>query len=191
MSDVVDPLDPEVLVEAARGGDPDAWESLYRGVYPRLRRYVASRVGPADAEDLVSETMTRAVAAIEGFTWEPAGFDGWVFGIARRVTADHNRRSARRRDQPLVSLDRSSDGDELGAGLERDDEHVQLREALARLGDDDRELLQLRALGELSFDDVARIVGKRPGAVRTASSRAVARLRAIMAELEAQPVRRG
>lgn len=191
MSDAVDPLDPERLVEAARAGDPDAWESLYRRVYPRLRSYVASRVGPADAEDLVSETMTRAVAAIDSFSWEPAGFDGWVFGIARRVTADHNRRSARRRARPIVSLDRSSDGADHGAGLERDDEHAQLREALGRLSDSDRELLELRAIGQLTFDEVARLLGKRPGAVRTAASRAAARLRAILIELEGQEVRRG
>ena len=191
MSDVVDPVDPEGLVEAARGGDPDAWETLYRRVYPRLRSYVASRVGAGDAEDLVSETMTRAVAAIDRFRWEPAGFDGWIFGIARRVTADHNRRSARRLAQPVVSLDRSAEGDDHAAGLERSAEHARLRDALARLSDDDRELLELRAVGQLSFEDVARVLGKRPGAVRTASSRAVARLRAIVAELEGEEVRRG
>ena len=191
MSDVVDPSDAELLVEAARRGDADAWETLYRRIYPRLRSYVAGRAGPGDVEDLVSETMTRAVAAIDRFRWEPAGFDGWIFGIARHVTADHNRRSARRLAQPVASLDRSADGDDHGARLERDEEHARLRDALARLSADDRELLELRAVGQLSIDDVARILGKRPGAVRTASSRAVARLRAIVAELEDEEIRRG
>lgn len=172
--------DNERLLQAARAGDPDAWETLYRGVYPRLRSYVVSRVGHEEADDLMSETMTRAVASIDRLRLADPGFDGWVFGIARRVTADHLRRSARRRTQPVTSLDRSSDGPDVHAGLAQEEEYVRLRAALARLSADDRELLELRATGQFSIDEIARIIGKRPGAVRTASSRAVARLRSLL-----------
>ena len=183
--------DNERLLEAARAGDPDAWETLYRGVYPRLRSYVASRVGYGEADDLVSETMTRAVASIDRLRLADPGFDGWVFGIARRVTADHLRRSSRRRSQPVTSLDRSSDAPDVHAGLAEEDEYTRLRAALARLSADDRELLELRATGRFSIDEIAHIVGKRPGAVRTASSRAVARLRCLLetdvVEAESEP----
>ncbi|GAC1307561.1 MAG: RNA polymerase sigma factor [Acidimicrobiales bacterium] len=164
-------------MDAARGGDPDAWEQLYRRVYPRLRSYVVGRVGLPDADDLVSETMTRAVAAIDRFRLEEAGFDGWLFGIARRVTADHHRRAFRRGANPVASFDRSSVEPDPDAGLARHEEHAQLRAALGRLSAEDRELLELRAAGEFSMDEIAVIVGKRPGAVRTAYSRALARLR--------------
>lgn len=176
--------DIERLVEAARAGDPDAWEALYRRVYPRLRSYVISRVGLDEADDLVSETMTRAVGAIERFKWQEPGFDGWVFGIARKVTADHHRRLATRRRWPLASLDRSSDQPEVDSRLAEQAEHAQLRAALGRLGPADRELLELRAAGRFSTDEIARIIGKRPGAARTAYSRAMGRLRsALQAEL--------
>lgn len=180
IGDALGQLDNERLLEAARAGDPDAWETLYRGVYPRLRSYVVSRVGHDEADDLVSETMTRAVASIDRLQRADPGFDGWVFGIARRVTADHLRRSARRRSQPVTSLDRSSDAPDVHAGLVEDEEHRRLRAALGRLSADDRELLELRATGRFSIDEIARIIGKRPGAVRTASSRAVARLRYLL-----------
>src|SRR5690348_13255401 len=93
------------LVEAARAGDHDAWHELYRRVYPRLRAFAAHRVGAADAEDVVSETMARAVGAIDRFRLTPSGFDGWLFGIARRICVDHHRaaeRAARRRSRAAV-----------------------------------------------------------------------------------------
>ncbi|GAC1542473.1 MAG: sigma-70 family RNA polymerase sigma factor [Acidimicrobiales bacterium] len=164
-------------MEAARSGDPDAWEQLYRHIYPKLRSYVVSRVGVPDAEDLVSETMTRAVAAIDGFRLAEAGFDGWLFGIARRVTADHNRRAFRHRAMPVASLDRSSVQPEPDASFARDEEHAQLRAAMSRLRTEDQELLELRAAGRFSMEEIATILGKRPGAVRTAYSRALGRLR--------------
>ena len=83
------------LVERARRGDHVAWEALYRHVYTRLRAYAVAHAGPAVAEDLVNEAMTRAVAGIGKFRWDGNGFDGWLFGILRRVCYEHHRRQHR------------------------------------------------------------------------------------------------
>jgi len=173
------------LVEAARAGDHDAWHELYGRAYPRLRAYAVRRVGPVDAEDVVSETMARAVAGIDGFRLTSAGFDGWLFGIARRICVDHHRaaeRAARRGGRAAVV----TSGDESGAGVSVDeglllaDEHVQIRRVFQQLTDGERELLELRVIAGLSADDTAMALGKRPGAVRTAQSRALARLRVLL-----------
>ncbi len=76
------------LAELAATGNHDAWELIYREVYPRLRAYAVHHVGHQAAEDLVSETMTRAIRGIDGFRWTAAGIEPWLFGIARRVAAD-------------------------------------------------------------------------------------------------------
>src|SRR3981081_3011153 len=92
-----------LLVEQARAGKAAAWEppraggadavrGLFRPRYPRLVAYAARRSFPDAADDIVAETMTRAVESIDQFRWGRAGFDGWVFGIARRVSAEHARR---------------------------------------------------------------------------------------------------
>ena len=73
------------LAELAATGDHDAWELIYRAVYPRLRAYAVRHVGHHAAEDLVSETMTRAIRGIDGFRWTAAGIEPWLFGIARRA----------------------------------------------------------------------------------------------------------
>jgi RNA polymerase sigma-70 factor (ECF subfamily) len=171
-------------VEAARAGDEQAWESLYRSVYPRLRGYLTRRVGPDHAEDVMSDTMTRAVAGIDRFEWGPAGFDGWLFGIARRAAADHHRRNSRRRREAgavmLLSTDRTDPGPAPDEPAVISVEHAQVRRVFARLRPEDRELLELRVIAGLSPEQVGAILGKKSGAVRTAQSRALNRLRGLM-----------
>lgn len=169
------------LVVAARAGDRGAWEALYRSVYPGLRAYLARRLGAAHAEDAVSETMTRAVAGIDRFELGPAGFTGWVYGIARRVVADHYRKGARFGRQRLAaSRAVPPQGPLPGEGLVLAEEHAAVREAFVHLTPAEQELLELRVVAGLSAEEVAAVLGKKPGAVRTAQYRAMGHLREIM-----------
>jgi RNA polymerase sigma-70 factor (ECF subfamily) len=119
--------------------------------------------------------MMRAVASIHRFRWTPAGIEPWLFGIARRVVADHHRRTGRLRRwsravaSPAPPL--PADAAELA------DEHAAVRVAFSHLSARDRELLELRVIAGLTPDQVAAVLGKQPGAVRVAQSRALARLR--------------
>lgn len=167
------------LVGRARRGDQDAWAKLYHGAYPRLRSYAAARVGSAGAEDLVNETMARAVAGIGRFRWEPSGFDAWLFGILRRVCLEHLRREGRdRRGVPDLPIETS----EPGEGMDLADDYQAVRTAFARLSSSEREVLELRVISGLSAEDVGRVLRKRPGAVRTAQSRALANLRTLLGD---------
>jgi RNA polymerase sigma-70 factor (ECF subfamily) len=163
------------LAERAAAGDHDAWEQIFRSAYPRLWAYASHHVGRNTADDVVSETMTRAVNGISAFRWNASGIDPWLFGIARRVVADHHRRAGRLRRwsravaAPAVAL--PSDVAELAY------EHASVRAAFNRLSADDREILGLRVVAGLSPEQTATLLGKRPGAIRTAQSRALARLR--------------
>lgn len=168
------------LLERARHQDPDAWETLYVAVYPRLLGYANRRVGRERAGDVVAETMARAVASIERFDPTGTGFDAWLFGICRHVVADTHRRSTRddgRRAPAPPPVDDISDG------LESDEEAAAMREAYTRLSDDDRDVLDLRVVAGLSAEDVAAVLGKQPGAVRMAQSRALDRLRGHFQEI--------
>jgi RNA polymerase sigma-70 factor (ECF subfamily) len=162
--------------------DPDAWEQLYERVYPRLLGYAARRVGRERAADVVADTMARAVGAIDRFDPEGPGpgVEAWLFGICRNVVADVHRRAARHdgRSWPVeVPID------EVGAKVENDEEAAAMRQAYARLSDEDREVLDLRVVGGLSADDVANVLGRQPGAVRMAQSRALQRLRGHFQEI--------
>lgn len=172
------------LVERARAGDADAWEELYRRAYPGLLAYARRRLPPSQAEDAVSETMTRAVASIGRFAWRGVAFDGWLYGIHRHVVTDAQRahgRSPRSRHGFEPSEVASSDPSPLEAMVHTQEAEA-VRVAFSRLDPADRELLELRVVGGLSADEVAVVLGKRAGAVRMAQSRALARLRRLLAE---------
>lgn len=176
---VEDGNDEPETIAAARHGDPAAWDALYRALYPRLRSFLVRRVGPGDADDAASETMSRAVAGIGRYREGPAGFDGWVFGIARHVAADHVRRTARRA-VPVPSGIGGRALDEPAELLLAGDERADLRRAFALLSRREQELLELRVIAGLSAEQTAAVLGKRAGAVRTAQSRALAHLRDLL-----------
>lgn len=172
------------LVASAQAGDEDAWEQLYRRSYPRLHAYLARRLGTAEAADAVHETMTRAVAGLDRYRTGPAGFDGWLFGIARHVSIDHHRRAGRsKRHSPAVVPDPPMGG-ELDERLVMADDHLLVRRAYAALSPADRELLELRVVAGLSAEQTGAVLGRRPGAIRTAQSRALARLRRLMEQID-------
>lgn len=176
--DDLGPGDDQRLVESAVAGDHDAWERIYRAIYPRLRAYAARRVGTHSADDVVSETMTRAVAGIGGFRWTNGGIDPWLFGIARRAAVDQLRKDGR-----AHRADTAGDaivGPQPGDALEMADDHFATGTAFAQLAPADREVLELRVVAGLSAEQAAIVLGKRAGTIRTAQSRALVRLRKIM-----------
>ncbi len=169
-----------VLVERAKAADADAWEALYCRAYPRLLAYATRRLDADRGRDAVGETMVRAVEGISRFQWQHCGFEGWLFGILRHVVIDAQRACARDRERVLWTDPVSAPGplDELLHGEEMEE----IRAAFAELDPGDRELLELRVVGGLSSEDVAAVLGRRPGAVRMAQTRALERLRQRLKE---------
>jgi RNA polymerase sigma-70 factor, ECF subfamily len=178
------PEEARRLVDAAAAGDDAAWETLYRALYPRLRAFFVRRVGAEHAEDEISETMMRAVASIDRFQWTDAGFDGWVFGIARHVSVDHHRRQDRvRRYHHITRMFGGSKTDGT-APVEQDlvigDDQALIRDLFSQLAPAEQEVLELRVIAGLSAEQVGEVLGHKAGAVRTAQSRALAHLRELM-----------
>lgn len=175
-----EPDDERHLVARARDGDPDAWELLYRRAYPRLIAYARHRLATQDqAEEAVSETMLRAMGTITRYRSTTTGIEGWFFGIARNVVLETYRAGGRHRaTDPATLVGTAAPADaEPEAVLLRDEQHVLLARAFGRLSASDRDVLELRVLAGLAAEQVAEITGRRAGAVRTAQSRALARLR--------------
>jgi RNA polymerase sigma-70 factor (ECF subfamily) len=170
-------------VDRALHGDADAWEALYVRLRPRLFAMSLRQLGNReDADDAVATAMLRAVQAASSFRWRDAGFDAWIFRICRNVIIDMLRSRSRRAVLPAGEA-----GPEPASVEERmvlADEHAAVRRALERLPADERELLELRVVGGLSSEEVAYVLGMRPGAVRTAQSRALTRMRTYLAEEE-------
>ncbi|WP_058047100.1 RNA polymerase sigma factor [Streptomyces roseifaciens] len=165
-------------VNAAQGGDETAFRTVYRSVHPRLLGYVRTLVGEADAEDVASEAWLQIARDLERFAGDADRFRGWAARIARNRALDHIRMRGRR---PAIGGDES----ELAGRAADADTAVEALEAvgtgntlalIARLPQDQAEAVVLRVVVGLDAKSAAGVLGKRPGAVRTAAHRGLRRL---------------
>ena len=140
--------------------------------------YAERRVSSKEeAQDAVSEALTRTVAGLDRLAGAGASPEAWLFGVLRHVVLDRQRSAYRRRDLPVrreVATDGPLESVVLG------DEQAAVRAAFALLPERDRDLLELRVVAGLTSDEVASVLDMRPGAVRTAQARALDKLRAIL-----------
>jgi RNA polymerase sigma-70 factor (ECF subfamily) len=167
---------------AARAGADWAWRALYEDAAPSLARFVrASRV--ADAENLVGDVFLRAVRSLDRFDGDRRAFRAWLFALARNAIVDEHRKVVRRRTEPLPADVLA----ELGPTADAEQEalralaEARVRETLAGLTPDQRDVLLLRILGDLSIEEVAAVLGKRPGAIKALQARGLERIRRQLA----------
>jgi RNA polymerase sigma-70 factor, ECF subfamily len=173
---MIGPSFPAVLA-AAQQGDEQAFAVIWRELQPAVLRYLRV-AAPAAAEDLAADTWVSVVRGLDRFRGDEQRFRGWVFTAARHRAVDWHRQSSR---QPTVTLpvellgDRAAADDPAAEAVELQSTRTALR-LIAELPHDQAEVVALRVVGGLDVAEVARIVGKRPGAVRVLAHRGLRRL---------------
>ena len=172
------------LVEARRR-EPAAVTRLYSAYAPALFRFFVAAVGDRPtAEDLTGEVFKSAIEALPRFCGPVQALGGWLFQIARHDLSDHRRRQARRLVQPLDDLLEEAvlvggvvDPEELA--LERL-EGDRVLAALGQLTGDQREVLVLRLVADLTAPEVAGILNKSTEAVKALQYRGLASLARLL-----------
>jgi RNA polymerase sigma-70 factor, ECF subfamily len=169
-------VDLSTLVVAAQGGDEAAFRDLYRAVQPGLLRYLRALVGD-DAEDVASETWLQVARDLRAFRGKE-GFRAWVVMIGRNRAMDHLRRLRRRPAVPtpvddLADLPDGADTAVSAVESMSTDAALALIRSLPR---DQAEAVLLRVVVGLDAQTAGKVLGKRAGAVRTASYRGLRRL---------------
>jgi RNA polymerase sigma-70 factor (ECF subfamily) len=170
--------DFDTVLAAAQKGGECAFAALYRDLNPRLLRYFASRA-PGLADDLASDTWMAAANGLRGFTGGEGAFRGWVFTIARHSLVQHWRDCNRRPSTPMspeALATHEGKDDPATTALEALSTVHAARAIAAALPAAQAEVVLLRVLGGLDVDQVAGIMGKRPGTVRVLQHRALRRL---------------
>jgi RNA polymerase sigma-70 factor (ECF subfamily) len=182
------------IVEACQGGDPAAFEGLVRQYGPSVLGFLTRICGDRDrAEDCFQETFGRVHRNLHQV--RPAAFRAWLFRIATNTAIDGFRRQGRVK---MTSLDQISDGENLGAmrdaivdpvpgPVEVASRHEQLaavRQAVASLPDGQRAALVLAYYQQMSYSQVAEVLGCSVGTVKTQMSRALATLAERLPDLE-------
>ena len=164
---------------AAADGDEDGFAVLWRALQPAVLRYLWVVAGEA-AEDIASETWLQAARDLHRFRGDPAAFRGWLFRIARNRAIDDRRRTSRRPEQPVESVDVpvNRTRDTASEVLERSGTAWAL-DLIATLPRDQAEAVMLRVVAGLDVESTAQVLGKRPGAVRVAAMRGLRKLAAM------------
>mgnify|MGYP002623510194 CR=1 FL=1 len=169
----------EELIGRAVHGDAGAIDALVAAHRPRARRTALGILGDPDAaEDVAQEAMIRLQGALAGFRGE-AELGTWLHRIVLNLTYDHLRRQRRERaGVPLASVGNRADprAPDPHAAVDGARARAALRAALARLPDDQREVLSLRFLTGLSYAEIARVTGVAEGTVASRIYRALQRL---------------
>lgn len=168
-------------VVRAQAGDEAAFAVAYRLVQPGLLGYLRGIVGD-DAEDIASDAWLEIARDLGRFKGDGAGFRGWTATIARHRALDHLRRQKVR---PRATALENDLLDIPGAHSTQDQalEALSTEQALtliARLPRDQAEAVLLRVVVGLDGPAAARVLGKRPGAVRTASHRGLKKLAQLL-----------
>ncbi|MFF7766423.1 RNA polymerase sigma factor [Streptomyces massasporeus] len=164
-------------VARAQQGDEAAFAIAYRFVQPGLLGYLRGLVGD-DAEDVASDAWLEIARDLGRFRGDGAGFRGWTATIARHRALDHLRRQRVRPrssalEQDVLELPGPQSTHDQALEAISTEHALELVRGLPR---DQAEAVLLRVVVGLDGPAAARVLGKRPGAVRTAAYRGLKRL---------------
>jgi RNA polymerase sigma-70 factor, ECF subfamily len=165
------------LVEGAQRGDREALEELYLIHFDRIYSYLHLSVGNRhDAEDLTTQTFLKMLESIGRFRWQSVPFSAWLFRIAHNLSIDHFRAGRRVQTEGEVpevpGMEESSAEDQAMDSLGQ----AGMLALIERLSAEQRQVLTLKFLFGFANPDVAGILGKTEGAVKSLQHRALASL---------------
>jgi RNA polymerase sigma-70 factor (ECF subfamily) len=175
------------LVERAQRGDRGALEELYLIHFDRIYSYLHMSVGNRhDAEDLTTQTFLKMLESINRFRWGTAPFSAWLFRIAHNLAMDHFR--SRRRWQPEEEVPEVPGSEEPSAEAEAMQSigRESMLEMIDDLSPEQQQVLTLKFVFNFPNAEVATILGKTEGAIKSLQHRALVSLQKQLEKKSAQ-----
>jgi RNA polymerase sigma-70 factor (ECF subfamily) len=159
------------LISRCRRGDETAWDALFDHYYPMAGRFVyqiSPSLNPDDVEEICQEVFLAVIRNLQNFQGH-CQFQTWLFRIAANKARDHiDRQHAAKRGGGQIPISLDVEDPETGLKLDPPSKGVApdhsvisrenalfVHEALAKLGDPCREIIELRYFGDLSYDEIA------------------------------------
>ncbi len=169
--------------------DPAAFAELYDHYYPKVFGYVVRRTASLEAaQDITSETFFKALKGLWRFRWRNISFSAWLFRIASNETAQYFRQADYRKSaslevmqehgfEPASPDDPHGELVEAQEALDRRLEFRKVQARIARLPARYQEVIALRYFEHKQLKEIAEILGKKEGTVKSLLHRAVEKLR--------------
>jgi RNA polymerase sigma factor (sigma-70 family) len=168
------------LTQSARRGESWALTEIWHRYSPAVMAYLSGR-GVADAEDMTSEVFLQVFRRIDRFRGEESDLRTFVFSVAHARYVDDRRRIARRGIDAEFVVERH---DSATASAETDAveaiSEAKVRALIETLSPDQRDVLLLRIVADLSLEQTAEVLGKKVGAVKSLQHRGLAALRPVV-----------
>jgi RNA polymerase sigma-70 factor, ECF subfamily len=172
----------DAAIERARAGDAAGFDALFRELAGSVAGYLRAR-RVSDPEGITNDVFLRAFRSIQTFKGDAARFRSWLFTIAHNAALDDLRRRRRRAEETPLSRAREESGGDVEAEVMARLAHDRVHALLGALSADQRDVLVLRIVGDLSVEQVAAVLGKSYEAVRALQRRGLASvLRAISSQ---------
>lgn len=175
----IDQAEANDALQRTRNGDGTGFEYLFNELAGPLSAY-ARRQGADDPDGVANRALFDAYKGLPNFDGDFGAFRGYVYRIARNRMIDDHRRSERRpKVTELTARDVVPVTDEVA---DRMGSNEWVTNLLEQLTEDQREVITLRVLGDLSIQDTARIMDKPVTAIKALQRRAVRRLHSLTGE---------
>ena len=164
-------------VARVQAGEREALNALWDSITPKLYGYLLNVARDSRlAEDFLQETWLKAITNLARFQARGVRFSAWLFAIARNVCREHWRKS--RREVPIEELEeRPINSVTNGRSME---EKLLVDMMLPKISEEDREILRLRFIADLSYKEIACVMEISTVAARVRIHRAIGRARAIL-----------
>jgi len=184
----MDLSEEEELVKRAQKG-PDAFAKLYDQYYPKIFGYVLRRSANLEAaQDITSETFLKALGKLWQFQWRNVSFSSWLYKIATNEINQYFRKAEYKKSVSLEELqergfellsphDPESELIEAQEKLKQHQDFLEIQGKIARLPAKYQEVIALRFFEKKQINEIAEILGKREGTIKSLLHRAVEKLR--------------
>src|SRR5204862_3007969 len=165
------------LVERGQQGNKEALEELYLLHFDRIYSYLHMSVGNRhDAEDLTTQVFVKMLESIGKFRWRSAPFSAWLFRIAHNLAMDHFRASRRWQPEEEVPEPAGEEEPSAEAAALQSIGRQSMLELIESLSHEQQQVLTLKFVFNFPNAEVATILGKTEGAIKSLQHRALVSL---------------
>ena len=169
------------FIESFKSGSSECFNKVFKDFVDPLYQFCFFRLNSKeDAEDLVEEILTKVYKNMTNFDDSKSSIKTWIYSIARNSLIDFIRS---KKDNFELSDSIEDESISIDGITETQLNAESLKQALLQLSDFERELVEMRFISEMSYDEISTLTGKNPGTLRVSLSRTLDKLKHIFADL--------